>query len=209
MVTLPVRNVTPPADTVAPGRAGSRSTLMSTCGWFETSRRLPTFDIMSISTLGNAAVVIGIVIAVLARRLSWSELENSDTDVWRGPLVMCGIGLYQMHDKLTGTTLGPVDVVLLVLGVALALVAGLATGRVAQVEHRGTKVFYRLGLPGLAVMVCYLVLRLGLAGVGHLLDATISSGGGSLLLTLGANLLVQSVIVQSKAHRQAEEYASR
>jgi hypothetical protein len=51
--------------------------------------------------------------------------------------------------------------------------------------------------------------RLGLAGVRHLLDATITSGGGSILLTLGANLLVQSVVVQSKAHRQAEEYTSR
>ncbi|GAA3560322.1 hypothetical protein [Kribbella ginsengisoli] len=164
---------------------------------------------MSLPTLGNAAIVVVIVIAVLARRLSWSELENSDTDVWRGPLVMAGIGLYQMHDKLTGTTLGPIDVVLLVLGVGLALVAGLASGRVAQVEHRGTKVFYRLGLPGLGIMVCYLVLRLALAGLGHLLGATITSGGGSLLLTMGANLLVQSVVVQSKAHRQAEEYSSR
>jgi hypothetical protein len=164
---------------------------------------------MSIATLANAAIVVAIVIAVLARRLSWSELENSDTDVWRGPLVMAGIGLYQMHDKLTGTKLSPADVILLVLGVALALVAGLATGRVAQVEHRGSEVFYRLGLPGLGIMVGYLVLRLGIAGVGHLSGATITSGGGSLLLTMGANLLVQSVVVQTKAHRQAEEYSSR
>jgi hypothetical protein len=164
---------------------------------------------MSFGTLANAAVVVAIVIAVVARRLSWSELENSDTDVWRGPVVMIGVGLYQMHDKLGAAKLGVADVVLLILGVGLALVAGLATGRVAQVEHRGQKVFYRLGLPGLGIMVCYLVLRLGLAGVGHLLGATITSGGGSILLTLGANLLVQSVLVQSRAHRQAEEYTSR
>jgi hypothetical protein len=92
---------------------------------------------------------------------------------------------------------------------AAIVIAGLATGRVAQVEHRGPKVYYRLGLPGLGIMVGYLVLRLGLAGVGHLSGATITSGGGSLLLTMGANLLVQSVVVQSKAHRQAEEYLSR
>ena len=98
---------------------------------------------MTFGTLTNAAVVIAIVAAIVIRRLSWSELENSDTDVWRGPVVMAG----------------------------------------------------------------YLVLRLGLAGVGHLSGATITSGGGSILLTMGANLLVQSVIVQSRAHRQAEEYA--
>jgi hypothetical protein len=175
-------------------------------------RNVPPFSYrrnMSLGTLTNAAIVVAIVIAVLVRRLSWSELENSDTDVWRGPVVMIGIGLYQMHEKLGALQLGVADVVLLVTGVGLALVAGLATGRVAQVEHRGAKVFYRLGLPGLGIMAGYLVLRLGLAGIGHLLDATITSGGGSLLLTLGANLLVQSVVVQAKAHRQAEEYSSR
>jgi hypothetical protein len=165
--------------------------------------------IMPNGTLLNAAVVIAIVVAVIVRRLSWSELENSDTDVWRGPVVMTGIGLYQLHDKLGDAHLDAADVILLVLGVALALAAGLATGRVAQVEFRERKVFYRLGPAGLGIMLAYLVLRLGLAGAGHLAGATITSGGGSILLTMGANLLVQSVVVQSKAHRQAEEYASR
>jgi hypothetical protein len=164
---------------------------------------------MTFGTLTNAAVVVAIVAAVVIRRLSWSELENSDTDVWRGPVVMAGIGIYQMHEKLGSTHLGAADLVLLVIGVGLALVAGVAGGRVSQVELRGGKVFYRLGLPGLAVMAGYLVLRLGLAGVGHLSGATITSSGGSILLTMGANLLVQSVIVQSRAHRQAEEYTGR
>jgi hypothetical protein len=160
-------------------------------------------------TLLNAAVVIVIVIAVVARRLSWSELENSDTDVWRGPLIMVGIGVYQVYHRLGDGRLGVVDIVLLVVGVGLALIAGLAAGRVAQVQLRAGKVFYRLGAPGLGIMVGYLVLRLGLAGLGHLLGATITSGGGSILLTVGANLLVQSLVVQAKAHRDVEEYAHR
>ena len=45
---------------------------------------------MSFGTVPNALVVVAVVIAVLARRLSWSELGNSDTDVWRGPLVLTG-----------------------------------------------------------------------------------------------------------------------
>jgi hypothetical protein len=168
--------------------------------------REPNFEVM---TLLNAAVVIAIVIAVVARRLSWSPLASSDTDVWRGPLVMVGLGIYQLHDKLPQAQLGVLDIVLLVAGVGLALVAGLAAGRVAQVQLRDGKVFYRLGLPGLGIMVGYLVVRLGLAGLGHLLDATIAAGGGSILLTVGANLLVQSLVVQAKAHRDAEEYATR
>lgn len=185
---------------------GFFSTRVSTLGRFCATVREPNFGVM---TLLNAAVVIVIVIAVVARRLSWSELQNSDTDVWRGPLVMVGIGIYQLHDKLGKTSLGVTDIVLLVAGVGLALIAGLAAGRVAQVQFRGGKIFYRLGAPGLGIMVGYLVLRLGLAGLGHLLGATITSGGGSILLTVGANLLVQSLVVQSKAHRDAEEYAHR
>jgi hypothetical protein len=160
-------------------------------------------------TLLNAAVVVAIVIAVVMRRLSWSELENSDTDVWRGPLVMVGVGVYQMYDKLQHGQLGTIDVVLLVIGVGLALVAGLATGRVSQVQRRQGKVFYRLGVPGLGIMAGYLVLRLGLAGLGHLLGATVTSGGGSILLTMGATLLVQSLVLQAKAHAETEEYANR
>jgi hypothetical protein len=162
---------------------------------------------MSFGTVPNALVVIVIVTAVIARRLSWSELENSDADVWRGPLVMAGFGVYQLYDD--HLRLGVTDVVLLVVGAAVALVAGVATGRVAQVERRGRKVFYRLGTPGLGIMVAYLVVRLGLAGLGHLVGAAAVAGGGSLLLTLGANLLTQSLVIQAKAHRDAEEYISR
>ncbi|WP_328998202.1 hypothetical protein OHA18_27560 [Kribbella sp. NBC_00709] len=161
---------------------------------------------MSFGTLPNALVVIAVVVVVLARRLSWSELENSDTDVWRGPLVLMGVGVYQLYDRHTG--LGAIDVVLLVVGAAVALVAGTASGRVAQVERRAGKVFFRLGMPGLGIMVAYLVIRLGLAGVGHLLGASVS-GGPALMVSMGANLLTQSVVIQSKAQRDAEEYSTR
>jgi hypothetical protein len=161
---------------------------------------------MNFGTLPNALVVIAVVVAVLARRLSWSELENSDADVWRGPLVLMGVGVYQLYDGQR--QLGVVDIVVLVVGAALALVAGTAAGRVAQVRRRAGKVFFRLGLPGLGIMVAYLVVRLGLAGLGHLLGASVS-GGGSLLVSLGANLLTQSLVIQSKAHRDAEEYSTQ
>ncbi|GAA1579066.1 MULTISPECIES: hypothetical protein [Kribbella] len=161
---------------------------------------------MSLGTLPNALIVIAVVVAVLARRLSWSELENSDTDVWRGPLVLIGVGVYQLYNK--HVPLGVTGVTLLVVGAALALVAGVATGRVAQVERRAGKVFYRLGVPGLGIMVAYLVVRLGLAGVGHLAGVP-SAGGGALMLSMGANLLTQSMIIQSKAGHTAEEYSNQ
>ncbi|MER7244958.1 hypothetical protein [Kribbella sp. NPDC000426] len=161
---------------------------------------------MSFGTLPNALVVVAVVVLVLARRLSWSELENSDTDVWRGPLILMGAGVYQLYDRHTG--LGFIDVVLLVIGAAVALIAGTASGRVAQVERRAGKVFFRLGMPGLGIMVAYLVVRLGLAGVGHLLGASMS-GGPALMVSMGANLLTQSVVIQNKAHREAEEYSTR
>jgi len=160
---------------------------------------------MSFGTLPNALVVIAVVVAVIARRLSWSELENSDADVWRGPVVLCGVGIYQLYGK--NVHLGAVDLALLVAGVGTALAAGYASGRVAQVERRAGKVFFRLGIPGLGIMVGYLVIRLGLAGVGHLLGAAATTGGGALMLSIGANLLTQSLVIQSKAHREAEEYS--
>ena len=166
----------------------------------------PTVRDMSFGTLPNALVVVAVVVAVLARRLSWSELENSDTDVWRGPLVLMGVGVYQLYDR--HPHLGVMDVVLLVVGTTVALVAGVGPGRVAQVERRAGKVFFRLGPPGLGIMVAYLVVRLGLAGFGHLVGASVA-GGGALMLSLGANLLTQSLVIQNKANNTVEEYSSR
>ncbi|MDX3006666.1 hypothetical protein PWY87_33635 [Kribbella solani] len=158
---------------------------------------------MSLGTVPNALVVIAIVIAVLVRRLSWTELENSDADVWRGPVIVIGIGIYQLYDRHLG--LGGAEITLLVVGAVVALVAGVATGRVAQVERRAGKVFYRLGIPGLGIMVAYLVVRLGLAGIGHLLGASVTTGG-ALMVSIGANLLTQSLVIQSKATHTVEEY---
>jgi hypothetical protein len=161
---------------------------------------------VSFGTLPNSFVVVAVVAVVFARRLSWSELKNSDADVWRGPLLITGAGIYQLYDR--HLQLGVLDVVLLVAGAALALVAGAASGRVSQVERRAGKVYFRLGPPGLGIMVAYLVVRFGLAGVGHLVGASIS-GGGSLMVSLGANLLTQSLVIQSKAHRETEEFSTR
>ncbi|GAA3131133.1 hypothetical protein JOF29_007560 [Kribbella aluminosa] len=161
---------------------------------------------MSLGTLPNALVVIAVVIAVIARRISWSELDNSNADVWRGPVVLVGIGIYQLYAG--HAQLGVAGVILLAIGAAVALVAGVASGRVAQVERRAGKVFYRLGLPGLGIMVAYLVIRLGLAGVGHLVGVPVAQGG-ALMVSLGANLLTQSMIIQGKASRMAEEYTNQ
>ncbi|MFF0270290.1 hypothetical protein [Kribbella sp. NPDC004536] len=161
---------------------------------------------MSFGTLPNALVVIAVVIAVIARRLSWSELNNANADVWRGPVVLIGAGVSQLYAN--HTHLGAADVTLLVIGAGVALVAGVASGRVAQVERRAGKVFYRLGLPGLGIMVAYLVIRLGLAGVGHLIGIPVAQGG-ALMFSLGANLLTQSMIIQGKASRMAEEYTNQ
>jgi hypothetical protein len=119
---------------------------------------------------------------------------------------MCGVGVYQLYGN---HRYGVIDVALLVIGAVVALGTGYASGMVAQVERRAGKVFYRLGLPGLGIMVAYLVIRLGLAGVGHLLGAASTIGGGALILSLGANLLTQSLVIQGKAHREAEEYSVR
>jgi hypothetical protein len=145
---------------------------------------------MSFGTLPNALVVIAIVVVILARRMSWSELKNSDADAWRGPLILCGVGVYQIYGN---HQYGVIDVVLLIIGAVVALAAGYASGMVAQVERRAGKV----------------VIRLGLAGAGHLLGAATTVGGGALMVSLGANLLTQTLVIQRKAHHEAEEYSVR
>ncbi|MBM7784389.1 hypothetical protein [Tenggerimyces flavus] len=154
---------------------------------------------MTLSTLVNAALVVAVVIYMVARRMSWQQFNKSGREVWVMPLVLIGIGLLQMKDKLGGGYhLTVADIGFLVAGLAVSLVVGLLMGRTVELQTRGTEVWYRMPVIGLLVLVGYVAARFALAMLGHTMGATITSGGGSIMVSLGANLLAQSLVTASR-----------
>lgn len=154
---------------------------------------------MTTSTLVNGALAIAIIAFVIARRMNWRELTKRDEDVWVGPAIIMAIGLFQLKNKLgPDYHIAPVDLVFLVLGVLLALGAGLGLGRTSEVQLRGGRIYTRMRAPALGVWAGFILLRVLLGFLGHTFGATLTSGGGAIMLTLGASLLTQSLVLATR-----------
>ncbi|MCO1577723.1 hypothetical protein M8C13_18365 [Crossiella sp. SN42] len=154
---------------------------------------------MTLSTLVNGALALAVVAFVIARRMNWHELTKHGEDVWIGPAILTGIGLLQLKNKLgPDYHIPPVDLVFLVLGLLLALGAGVGLGRTSEVQLRDGRIFTRMRGPALGVWAGFIGLRVLLGFLGHGFGATLTSGGGAIMLTLGASLLTQSLVLAAR-----------
>ncbi|MCK2240851.1 MULTISPECIES: hypothetical protein [unclassified Crossiella] len=155
---------------------------------------------MTMSTLFNGAIAIAVVVFVIIRRMNWHELTKRGEDVWVGPAVIAVIGLFQLKNKLGADYhIPPVDLTFLVLGLLLAAGAGVGLGRTSEVQLREGRIFTRMRGPAIGVWIGFIGLRVLLGFLGHAMGATLTSGGGAIMLTLGASLLVQSLVLATRA----------
>lgn len=154
---------------------------------------------MTLSTLVNAALVIAVVIYLIAKRMTWQEFAQAGRSVWTTPVILVGIGLVQMRSQLgDGYVVSTADIGFLVAGLATSLGAGALNGKVTEIQHRNGTAWYRMPAVGLVVLVGYLAARFALAALGHTMGATLTAGGGSIMVSMGANLLAQSLVTSSR-----------
>ncbi|WP_410658229.1 hypothetical protein [Amycolatopsis sp. lyj-112] len=149
---------------------------------------------MDTSTLINIAVAIGVVIYVIYQRMSWKPLEN--VEIWGGPLTLVAIGVIQMRHL--DASISATDIVFLGVGLLVSLLGGAVMGAMTQLQRRGDKIFQRIGALGLAVWVGLLLVRGILGVIGHFAGATLTSGGGTILLSLGANLMALTLVLSAR-----------
>ncbi|MFD5247927.1 hypothetical protein ACFWIW_25540 [Amycolatopsis sp. NPDC058340] len=149
---------------------------------------------MDTSTLINIAVAIAVVVYVIYQRMSWKPLEN--VEIWGGPLTLVAIGVIQMRHL--DTSISVTDIVFLGAGLLVSLLGGAAMGAMTQLQRRGDKIYQRIGALGLAVWVGLLLVRGVLGVIGHFAGATLTSGGGTILLSLGANLMAMTLVLSAR-----------
>ncbi|MEU7145431.1 hypothetical protein ABZ942_38715 [Nocardia sp. NPDC046473] len=149
---------------------------------------------MPTSTLTNGALVVGVIIYMIYRKFTWNEIVS--TEVWGTPATLLIIGVLQFRhlDKV----LKPADIAIIVVGIGLSVLGGAAMGTMTQLRKEDDKWFQKAGKAGLIVWVVITAAHALIEAAGHFAGAEVASSGAVMILTMGANTLVMTFILNAR-----------
>jgi hypothetical protein len=142
------------------------------------------------------AAVVAILAYVIGRQLLGEAIRGKRLIVL--PAVLAGIGILDLTQHsvhATGT-----DVLLLVIGGAIAVAVGLAQGQLMHLEDRDG-LWGRLPLRGLWLWALLYASRGALIGIADATGAHVAAGTQAELLILGLNRLGQAGVIALRALR--------
>lgn len=146
-----------------------------------------------------AAIVI--VIALVARQLRGEALTGRRLMVL--PVVLTVIGLALLRDDHPSVT----DVVLLVISALLAVGIGAAQGAMTRLEPRAGVLWARMPAVGLWLWGLFVVTRLGMTVVAHVVDAEVAASSATILLALGINRIGQALVLVPRVMSSGTAFA--
>lgn len=160
---------------------------------------------MSAQLLVNVVIGIALVGYIASRQLRWTRIDRRG--VWRLPLILAVIGLISLSSEAKGLTVGPVDIVLIGVELAVAVTVGLLMGRATAyriaptADSKGRRIEARSGVAGAALWVVLIVIRIGLDVVGGLTGAHLLTATGVILLTVAASRAAAALLVDARMPR--------
>jgi hypothetical protein len=140
--------------------------------------------------------VVGIVVYVIARQLMGEPLRGKRVLVL--PAVLFIVGIAEVASN-HGHHPRSIDIVLLAIGAAIAVVVGVWQARSMRLEARRGYLWGQMPVRSLWLWVALLASRGMLDGLGYALGAHVAIGSGAILLTLGINRLAQAAVVFPRA----------
>jgi hypothetical protein len=140
--------------------------------------------------------VVGIVVYVIARQLIGEPLRGKRLLILPAVLAIVGIadmaGNHGRHPTAT-------DIVLIVVGTAIAAIVGVKQGLSMRLEARRGHLWGQMPVRGLWLWVALVATRGMLDGLGYAVGAHVATGSAAILLALGVNRLAQAVVVVPRA----------
>jgi hypothetical protein len=140
--------------------------------------------------------VVGIVAYVIGRQLIGEPLRGKRLLIL--PAVLAVVGIADMagnHGRHPTAT----DIVLIVIGTAIAAVVGVRQGLSMRLEARRGHLWGQMPVRGLWLWVALVATRGMLDGLGYAVGAHVATGSAAILLALGVNRLAQAVVVVPRA----------
>jgi hypothetical protein len=158
---------------------------------------------MSVQLLTNTVIGLALVGYLAWRQSTWQFLDP--TRIWRGPVVLAGIGVVVLAQG--AVTITTQDVVFLGVEALLSVGIGLAMGArtrfrtVDTPDAKGRTLQSRTGWVGAGLWIALIVVRVGLDVVGAGLGAHLLSSTGVVLLMLAVNRAARALAVDQRIPR--------
>jgi len=118
------------------------------------------------------------------------------------PAVLTVIGLVQLVGA-AHRGFHTADLILVGAGVTLSAVLGMARGATVQVSRRNGQPWLHYRPATLALWGATVAVRIGLVVLAHASGATLAASGPAILLSAGATLLGEGLVVASRAFSPA------
>ncbi|WP_433305468.1 hypothetical protein ACQP2F_18160 [Actinoplanes sp. CA-030573] len=156
----------------------------------------------------NLLIATLVVAYLCSRQLTWRPVDPAR--MWKLPLILGVLGVVALS-RQTGA-LHPVDVVILGLSAAFALVSGALMGRIARfrpspADPRLTE--SRTGPFGIAIWAGLIAVRIALDVAGHRMGSDLALSAGSILLVLALNRAASAFVVSARQPRRSLAMAGR
>lgn len=145
-------------------------------------------------SLLTVLAAIAVVVYVIGQQLVGGPLSGKRVVVL--PAVLTGIGILDVSRSAHPDT---ADIVLLIVGAAIAIAIGAGLGTMTRLERRDGHLWAQLPKQGLLLWGALIVSRLLIAGIAHAVGAHLADGTTAILLMLGLNRAAQALVVVPRA----------
>jgi hypothetical protein len=176
--------------------------------------------IMNISTVADVLIAIAVLCWIIYRQFTWQLASPSR--LWRMPAILAIVGLIMLAQTKSLANVQPLDLLILVGELVLALGLGAIMGslakfrtraqRASDVSQRGgapvdfdpstTVVETRTGALGAALWVVLILVRVGVELLtAHYFPSALLASTGTILLVIAANRAARALVIALKMER--------
>jgi hypothetical protein len=176
---------------------------------------------MNISTVADILIALAVLCWIIYRQFTW-QLANPSR-LWRMPAIIAIVGLVMLAQTKSIANVGPVDLLILVGELVLALGLGTVMGTLAKFRtrpQRASDVRQRSGVPvdfdpsvtvtetrtgglGAALWIVLIVVRVGIELLTtHFFPSALLASTGTILLVIAANRAARALVVTVRMERR-------
>jgi hypothetical protein len=181
-------------------------------------------DDMSIVNIAEAVLGVALLVWILYRQMTWTAVDVGR--MWRMPAILGLVGVITLVTTGSKAALTGVDLGLLAIELAVAVVTGALMGLVATfrpITEQGLARWRdrrrsdgpepttesRTGWIGLALWIVMIAVRVALGFWGHSLGSALAESSGVILLVVAVNRAIRTLVFSMRHDRHLSSVSAR